>query len=432
MSEDFSSKCFLVFDHNGLFVSLARRLAESGARVLYQTPEDRRDSLNQAIIGDGFSDIEWCEDLWLVKKEVDTFVFPDVRHQGTQQELRSQGFAVWGAGRGMKLELNREFFLKKLEELGLDVPPYEIVVGLTALRAYLEDKEDIYIKLSKWRGSWETFHWRSKRQDEHRLCSWGVRFGGLREKMRFICFPKIETKLEIGADSYNIDGQWPQKMLHGIEHKDLAYFAAVTERSKMPEELLPIMDAFSPFLGQCAYRCQWSMEVRVADEGNFFIDDTTRGGLPSTASFLKASNVAEVIYHGARGEFVEIEYPFKFSAECMVRVHGEPGAWETIVLPEELKSELNLADCCEVDGQPWFPSDEGSVEELGWLVATGDTPTETAKRMNELADMLPDGADAAVESLADIIREIEEMGEQGIQFTEMPMPEPEVVLEETQ
>jgi hypothetical protein len=83
-----------------------------------------------------------------------------------------------------------------------------------------------------------------------------------------------------------------------------------------------------------------------------------------------------------------------------------------------------------VDGQIWYPADEKPIEELGWLVATGDTPTECAKEMNRLADLLPDGADAAVEELADIIREIEEAEDKGIKFTDQPMPEPEVVLED--
>jgi hypothetical protein len=90
-----------------------------------------------------------------------------------------------------------------------------------------------------------------------------------------------------------------------------------------------------------------------------------------------------------------------------------------------------MATYCEVDGQPWFPPAEGNAEGLGWLVATGDTPIETAERMNELADMLPDGADASVEALADIIREVEEMESQGVHFTSAPMPDPEIVLEDS-
>ena len=421
---------FLVFDKNGLFLPLARRLAEDGDRVLYQTPADSRDRVNEDVIGEGFPDLEWCEDLWLIKKEVDCFVFPDVRHLGIQQELRSQGYPVWGAGSAMRLELDREFFLRKLKELNLDVPEYEVKLGLTELQDHLKDKEDIYIKVSKWRGSWETFHWRSWKEDAHRSDIWGVRFGGLKELIRFICFPAIKTNLEIGADTYCIDGRWPNTMLHGIECKDEAYFSAVTKRDEMPEELLPIMEAFSPFLRDGQYRCQWSMEVRVSDKGNFFIDATTRGGLPSTASFLMAKNVPEIILSGAHGELVEPHYGFKFSAECMVKIKGEHGAWETIVLPDELKQNMKLSDCCMVEGQAWFPPDEGHSDEIGWLVATGDTPTEVAEEMNRLADLLPDGADACVESLASVIREIESEQEQGIKFTDSQLPDPSVVLEQ--
>jgi hypothetical protein len=426
---DLSSKTFLVFDH-GFFLPLARRLAQSGARVLYKTPYEKAfPSLNEGVIGDGFGDIQYCADFWPIKKEIDCFVFPDIYHAGLQMELRSQGFAVWGAGNAMALETNRLFFLNKLKELGLDVAPHVVIEGITALREFLKDKKDIFIKVSKWRGSWETCRWRSWKEDSHRLDYWAVKFGGVKEKIRFICFPKIDTKLEIGADTYNVDGIWPAMMLHGIEQKDCAYFSAVTPYTKMPPELTHIMEAFSPFLREQQYRQQWSMEVRVTEDKNFFIDSTNRGGLPSTGSFLQANNVPEVIFKGAHGEFVEVDYGFKYSAECMVKIHGEPGCWETIVVPDELKPHLMFSDCCEVDGQIWFPADEGAIEEVGWLVATGDTPKETAEQMNLLADMLPDGADAAVESLADIIREIEEEEAKGIKFTDAPMPDPEIVLQ---
>lgn len=435
MMNDLSSTTFCCVDHHGLFIPLARAIAATGAKVYYQTPLDRRDSLDEGIIGDGMADadiepIELVEDFWPIKNKVDCFVFPDVRHLGEQLELRSQGKSVWGAGRGMKLELNRLLFLEKLDELGLDVPPYEVVNGLDALRDHLKDKEDIYVKMSKWRGSWETFHWRSWAEDGHRFDLWGMRFGGIKNMLQFICFPKIETQLEIGADTFCVDGQWPSTMLHGIESKDAAYFSAVTKREDMPVELTHIMDAFSPFLHECEYRNQWSMEVRVADEGNFFLDATTRGGLPSTGSQIMAmSNLPEVIYHGARGEFVEPEYKFQFTAECMVKINGMKGSWETIVVPDELKPYLKLQDYCEVDGQPWFSPDEEPTDDIGWLVATGNTPTECLTRMNELSELLPDGSDAAVESLAEIIREIEAEQEQGIHFTDQKLPAPEIVLE---
>ena len=429
---DFPTRCFCVCDHRGLFLGIARRLAGLGHRVLYNLPEDRRDTLNDAVIGDNIPGIECVDDIWHKKSEVDCFVFPDVRRLGEQLELRSQGYPVWGSGRGMVLEQDRLFFLEKLHELGLDVPPYEPVKGFTNLLLYLKDREDIWIKVSKWRGSWETFHWRSESEDAHNIHEKMVKLWGVREHIVFICFPKIETDLEIGADTYCVDGQWPANMLHGIERKDAAYFSAVTPREQMPGQLQPVMEAFSPFLKEARYRNQWSMEVRVTDRENFFIDATTRGGLPSTATFLAAKNVDEVIFHGARGEFVEIDYGFKFSAECMVKLSGSRGAWETSELEPETKDAMLLQNYCEPDGQPWFPPDEDdAVTDIGWLFATGDTPVEVAKKMNAIADELPDGADANVEALADVIREIESEKKEGIHFTGLTMPEPDVVLEES-
>lgn len=425
-----------VVDTSGLFLPLARRLAEPGGfkRVLYHTPSWNKGSpeLNEAIIGMGFDELEWCDDIWESKADIDLFVFPDLNHSGMQLELRSQGYAVWGAGGAMKLETNREFFLEQLKELGLDVPPHDKVVGITALGEYLKDKEDIFIKLSRWRKTWETKHFRNWQLDGHKLPLWAVKFGGVREYIPFLCFHKIETQLEIGGDTFVVDGQWAQTQLHGIEKKDEAYFAAVTPRDKMPEELTHIMDAFSPYLAQTQARTQWSMEVRVAESGVYFIDATLRGGLPSTGSQLVAvKNFPELLWHGAHGELLVPEYRYKFTAECAVRIKGDAGSWETLIIPRELKPYLKVCDCCQVDDQIWIPADDEPTEEIGWLVSAGDTPTECAKQMNELADQLPEGAEAAVESLADIIREIEAEEEQGIPFTDQPLPDPEIVLEPT-
>lgn len=431
MAEDLSSVTFGFCD-NGFFIPLARRLAQSGARVLYHNLSWQKSNpqLSDGIIGDGFPDIECALDIWAVKYEVDCFVFPDVGNMGMQKELANQGFPVWGAKGGMKPEIDREFFMKKLAELGLDVPPYKKVVGLTALKDYLKDKKDIWIKVSRWRGTWETKHWRSWKQDGHKFDLWAVLFGGAKELISFLCFDKIDSKIEIGADTLNVDGHFPEYVLHGIEKKDESYFSAVTKRKDMPQEILNIMEAFGPYFAAEQYRNQFCMEVKVTEEASYFIDWTGRGGLPSTGSqILAIENLPEVILAGAHGEFIEPEYNCKFTAECMVKVHGESNSWETLDIPDELKPFLMLSDCCEVDGQAWWPGGNDELEDVGWLVATGDTPTETAHLMNQLADMLPDGANACVESLADIIREVEEMEANGIPFTDAPMPDPEIVLE---
>jgi len=426
--------CVIDNSKSGNYLPVARGVSgdKGYGRVLYHNPNWQQASpiFNEACIGDGFPNVEWCEDFWTIKNEIDLWLFPDIGRTGLQAELIDQGRLVWGAGPSTMLETHREFFLKMLKDLGLDLPEFDKVVGISALREYLKDKENIYIKMSKWRGSWETKHFRNWKLDGHKLDFWAVKFGGAREYMKFLCFPEIKTLLEIGADTVNVRGQWPERLLHGLEKKDAAYLSAVTQFNKMPEQITRILDAFSPWLAKQRAATAWSMEVRVTEQEAFFLDATMRGGLPSTGSqILAMRNLPAVIYHGAQGELIQPDYEFLFTAECMVNIKGDPGCWETLIFDAELEEHMLCSDCCMIDGQVWWPYDDKPIVEIGWLVARGNTPTEVAEEMNRLADLLPDGADADVESLADIIREVEEEEKQGIKFTDQPLPDPEIVLE---
>ena len=420
----------LVFDH-GAFFPVAQRLARDFGRVLYHTPwEKAYPVINDGILGFGFENIERCVDFWTIKDEIDLFVFPDLFHMGLQQELRRQGFRVWGANSGMRLEIDRQFFMRKLDELGLAVAPHQVVMGLANLAVYLKDKKDQFIKVSKWRGSWETKHWRSWDEDAHCLDCWGVDFGGMKDHIPFLVFEKIDTKLEIGADTYCVHGKWPQTMLHGIERKDESYIAAVTATKDMPEELTSVMEAFSGFLASCNYASQWSMEVRVTEDEAYFIDATTRGGLPSTASFLNAKNVSEILYAGANGELVEPNYGYQFSAECMVKIKGEPSSWDCMILPDSVSASMHPQNCCLIDDKIWFPLDNkhGESREIGWLSAQGDTPAEAITNIIAASKELPSGVTACVESLAGVLKEIKTEQDSGIEFTDKPIPDPAIVV----
>ena len=155
---DLSSKVVLVFD-SGLFVELAIRLSREFGKVYYTAPWQRGFPLiNDAIIGNGFDEIAWVDEIWDVIDEVDLFIFPDVLHSGLQLHLESLGKRVWGSRRGDTLEIRRAHLKHLQEELGMHHPGYEIVRGMTSLRDFLKDNPDKYVKLSKFRGMMETFH----------------------------------------------------------------------------------------------------------------------------------------------------------------------------------------------------------------------------------------------------------------------------------
>lgn len=415
---------------SGMYVPMAQRMAEEAKRVITWNPDCREfPSLKQFCIGDGFENFESVREFWPMLKEIDLFAFPDCHLPDLQEYLESVGKAVWGSRHGMDYELGRERFMDLLVKLDLDVPPHVIKVGVTELRDYLEDKSDIYVKISRYRGDMETFRWRNWAMDSGWIGWLRVNFGPLCEHIRFLCFDKIDTPLEIGGDTINVDGQWPKQMLCGTETKDKCFFSSVTEREQMPEQIQIILEAIAPTLSRCKYRNQMSFEVRVKGDKFFWIDYTGRAGLPSTASQHKLMrNFGAVIWAGANGELLEPDYEYRFSIECMITTKPDAQCWDVVEIPEELKPWAQFSNCCYVDGCYGFPPDELHAGDLGWLICVGNTPQEVLDKSKELADLLPDGLNADVESMVDLIKELEIAKEAGIELSAKPMPPVEEVI----
>lgn len=428
--KDLSQVTACVIDH-GLFIPVAECLSGSCKRVLYWSPfEEGFSSIRKACLGDGYENIERCTDIWREKNDIDLFVFPDIQHAGLQQELESQGFPVWGSRSGDEIELDRELFLRLLDEAGLEQPGHKVIQGISELRNHLREARDKFIKISRWRGDLETAHWRNWDLDAGLLDVWAMKFGPVGELVRFLVFDNIDTDLEIGSDSYCVDGQWPSLMLHGVEWKDKSYFAAVTKSEDMPEQVRQTLEAISPVLAERNYRNEFSTEIRVKGDHFWFIDPACRGGLPSTASQISAwKNFPEIIWAGAHGELVEPEPRCKFTMECVLTTKFEKGAWASVEFPKELEEWAKISSACKIGNRHAFPPNEFG-DEIGWLVSIGDTPQQTLEAMKNHVELLPDGVCAHIESLVNVIQEIESMEESGINFTGMPLPEPAEVVED--
>lgn len=417
----------------GLFMQMAVRMVPDCKRVIYCNPEVRAfPSVKQGCMCDGFEGVEKVKEFWPHLADIDLFCFPDSHLAGLQEHLRSLGKAVWGSSYAQDFEQKRRYFLETLLKLGLDVPDYTEVVGVDELRKHLRDKEDQYIKISHWRGDMETTHWRNWNMDEGWLDWIAVNFGPkLKNLIHFLVFPAIKTDLEIGGDSYNVLGKWPSLMLHGIEGKDKSYFAAVTKRQEMPEQLQEVMEAFGPLLERAGCRNQISMEIRVKGKQAFYNDATQRGGMPSSASqHLLWRNFPLIVWAGANGECIDPEPDAKFAIEVMITSKGGGhDCWDVVEVPEPIMPWCRFSNCCNVDGLYVFPPDDLKGCDLGWLTAIGDTPRETHDRIKEYADQLPDGLNADVEALADVFKEIQTAEAEGIHVTDQEMPKPAEVLE---
>lgn len=418
----------LVFDH-GLFVPIAQRLAETYKRVLYLSPwQEAFPQLSKCVIGE-VGNVERCDDFWPLLDEIDLFVFPDIQDSGLQDHLSAMGKPVWGSRTGDKVEINRRKFLLLLEELGLEVPRYTVCNGLTDLAEHLIDKEDKYIKVSKFRGDWETGHYRNWQLDQGMIQGIRQQFGPYSEQIPFLVFDPIDTDIEMGVDTFCVNGLWPDVTLHGYEKKDEAYLSAVQHKNQLPDFVKEMMAAFGPVFESLSYCNSMSAEFRVKDDKAYFIDPCCRFPLPGTGSKISLlKNLPEFMWAAANGEMIDLKPSAKFSAEVCLTMKTDKKDWGMVEIPKELSGKMLLSNCGSIDNIITFPPLEFRENHIGWLVSTGNTLQETIDRMLDLAGKLPDGVCANTLLLADLVKEIQTVEAEGIEFAD-EIPEPAEVVQ---
>lgn len=430
--KDISDVTAIVVDH-GIFLPIALRLARDFKKVFYFSPHESAFPRVRDVVGDGFPEIQRVRSIWEVIQECDMACFPDIGFRDEQEELIRQGFPVWGPRSGYKLEESRFQFIRALGSTNLEMPPHTIVTGMEALREHLRNQEDKYVKVSKFRGDWETLHWRDWGQDEMELDARSVKLGPWKDVISFYVFDKIDTQIEDGCDTFCIDGQFPSIVIHGQEAKDKAYLGTFQKADELPEQLRQVNAEFGPILAGYEYRSFFSSEVRITEDDNkgYFIDPTMRAGSPPSQVMCEMiGNLGEIIWSGANGILVEPQPASKFGVQAMLAFCSDRNSWRTFDVPSELERWVKCGFCSKINGRLCFPPDETMMHgEFGWLVGIGDTAEEAIEHLKDNASKLPDGVHCEFSSIADLINEVKSANETVSTFTEEPMPDPSIVLE---
>lgn len=433
MSNDLSKVIACIVDH-GLFFGLAQELArENGfGRVLYHDPEWERGfpSIRDGIVGDGFPEIECCLDLWSSLDDIDLFIFPDIQHASLQRHLVSLGKMVWGPRSGDDLEIDRELFLKTLKDVGLDVPQYEVVEGLTNLRSYLHENPERIVKISRWRADVETFRYHDDARSRPDLDALATRLGPLQDDMPFLVFKPIETPIEVGYDGYFVNG-FPTRSMHGPEIKDKVYLGAMRDYADLPEPVRRVNNAFKSVLAAYDYRAFWSTEIRVKGKHAYFIDPTARAGLPSgDAQFKAYKNLAQIIYSGSQGELVDPEPAYTFMAQALIEHSDPPSDWRVLDIPDAAYQWVKLMRPCKVDGIYAIAPGGNAGETVGSVLGGGNTIEEAIAHCQENAKLIShNSVEIHTASFADALRELQEMESRGLDFSDDDIPEPAIAIE---
>lgn len=390
----------LIID-SGMFLPFALRLAKEFGRVLYWNPvEQASPRIQEAKIGDGFDEITRLNSPWSVIDEVDVFAFPDCIQPAFQEWLEERGKSVWGARMGVYLEWDREIFRDHMQDLNLPVHPYHMARGLSELTDYLKDKENQYVRISRYRGNGETWHWIDAELSGSRLDELAIEYGPVQEDIDFLVESAFEAK-EVGYDGWFYGGRFPSSAFHGIERKDKSYFGALCDYTDLPKPLKTVTDAIAPLLARLGYANNFHAEVRVTPDGTpYFTDPTCRHASPAGEPLLEAcTNLGDIVLAGAQGEYVEPEWESKFVAQVLID-HKDDGKehWRTVRVPD--LRWIKLYNACKVGKDLYgIPPLMNSCSVIGSVLGQGDTPEEAVESLKEHAAML-DGQDVTVDTAA--------------------------------
>ena len=345
MAENLRNKSVLVYEY-GTFVGIAERLARDFGKVYYFSPWKSSFPQKKLVcIGEGLENIERVNSFWDYVDDADIIFFPDVIDGDIQVHLDTLGKHVWGSRMGENLELDRFGLKKLLKELKLPVGKYESVIGITNLRKYLKSHKDIWVKVSCFRGDFETF--KSVNYDfiETRLYEIEQNLGILKEEVEFLCENDLPDKVELGYDGYFVNGQFPTKSVCGIEIKDAGYIGIFKDYSKLPKPIIEVNTKLAPILKKYNYNNFFSTEVRVGKDGLGYLidpcfDDKTEVLTNEGWKFFKDLNRNESVATLNQYGFLEYQLPTDYLINNykgkMIHFSNRKNSFDCLVTPNHL------------------------------------------------------------------------------------------------
>lgn len=423
----------------GTFVSLAACLAKTFKKVYYYSPwESEYLDVSRCVIGDGeetFSRLDEPLDPD-VFPSIDLFIFPDIGYAGLQRHLVSLGKAVWGSRRGTNLELYRTKFLRVIGEAGLEVIGSQVIRGVTALSEHLKSVENKWVKVNRFRGNMETWHHKDFDHSRQELNRLALTFGGVADEVVFVVQDPIDGDdenpvLEIGYDGWSILGQYPEKSFQGYEQKNELYLGSVKAYVDLPEEIQFVNERMAPYLEANDYRNFWATEIRMCKGKAYFIDPTARmPGQTGEQLLNTCTDLARVIWAGANGQLIQPDFRAICAAEATIHFKGsENDQWKMLRIPQKALPYLALYQYCRGDGDLYhFPPARN--DEAGVVIGEGGNVEDALTDLSQNFSLLSDEpVSIDFKGFADLLEQIKDAENEGVEFTDEKIPEPSVVVE---
>lgn len=442
MDESLKTKTVTVYDY-GNNVALAERLSREFGTVNYFKPwKDTAPETLKIVVGDGLDTIRRIKNFFdpRIINGTDLFVFPDIYDGDLQCDLESRGKRVWGSRMAEDYEYKRELFATTLKDVGLEVSPYTVCVGVSELRAMLKRNDDLWIKVNM-RGDGETWHHENYTLSKRKLDAEQYKYGPVGEFVRYTVCQSIDTIVESAYDGYCItsrDGvpQFPNIGFLGYEVKNQCHIAHAIPYGKFPEKVIAINEKFGPVVAKRNFRQAFGTEIKNTEDGkDYFLDFTARSPEPPGSLVLEqVKNLGEFMYHGADGDCRELEIEKPFAVQIMLYSSWSKGNWQTVEIPDGVRRWVKLYNYCFADGAfqvvPKAVNNTYSDgnDQIGAVVGIGDTIEEAIEEAKDHCDEVKGfDTDAQFDALAECLKRIESGEDEGIIF-HADIPEPASAL----
>jgi hypothetical protein len=384
-------KTVCVIDTSGNYIKIAIELAKHFKEVLYFVEwREAFPTYQKRVIGLGVPNITRVYEFSSYKKIVDFWYITDLFYGAMASELRDEGKVVFGAGRGEIMEIDRKGFKDLMQSLDMPINPHEEIIGVPALREYLKENPNVYVKLnSEMRGHLETSHCENYDLFKPVLDSLEHALGWDSDTAVFLVEKPIDPAIEYGYDGSFNGLNYPNKTMFGLEIKDAAFGAMVVDYNKLPKPLRDFNEKLKPILQAYDYRCVVGNEIRQKINGDAYLTDIyCRAPQPPTDLWLyNMTNYGEFAYETAMGIDVKVSFKKKFGVQLIMKSDWAKTEPQAIYYDPKYADQISIKNLAVKDGISYYIPIVGcEMEEIGSVVGIGDTFKDAIKDCKKAAE----------------------------------------------
>lgn len=400
----------LVIDTN-LGLEHALGIAKSGKYKVYYAiiNGDPYPKLEDEISGYGFNTITKISDFGKALDKVSTVVIIDSGFGYLADWLRSKGYNVISADhKTERLELDRVYVRKVLSELGIDIPPGQVVKGIDGvIQAVKNAKGKVFIKVSRYRGGVETFGTDDPYEAEFMLTQGGFRIVG--DSVYFVVEQELNG-VEIGIDTWFNGETFIPIVAETIEIKGVGNATKFTHinDSVWKDVLLKL----EPFLRKNGYVGMFCLEGFYNGNTIYVTDVTPRFPFICSYAYPKViTNYGDFMVNLAKGEIPLPEIENIYSVQIGVYT-DMPNKWKIIDYNGNDIDWIAFRRVIKKNGKYWFvPGDPLVAAGISSSNDLNQAVTDAIKRAKNISviESYTSGYDFAAD-LNNILTKAEKLG----------------------